>query len=134
MPVHRQWVNEAAKGQIKKYLEKMEIHTAKVIGCISSTSEKEIHINTYLKKQESSQINDLTSHLNEPVFLRQTKSVAPGTCFMMNTWIMFPGSINKCSGIFTPNLFSIPLTLICGLQAACVVILPPDFPRVLLQA
>lgn len=74
MPVHRQWTNEEAKGQIKKHLAKMEIHIAKVIGCIRSRSKREVHINTYLNKQENSPVNNLTSHLKESVFLRQAKA------------------------------------------------------------
>lgn len=55
MPVHRQWVNEEHKGQIKKHLKKMEIHIAKFISCSNSRSRREVHIKSYLKKQKNSQ-------------------------------------------------------------------------------
>lgn len=97
----------------------MEIHTAKVISCSNSRSKREVHINTYLKKQENPQINNLTLHIKESVFLRQAKSVAPGTFFMMSTWIMFLGSINKYTVLYTLTLFLHLLTRISDSMCGC---------------
>ena len=61
-----QWVNEKIKKEIKKYLETNNNEDTNIRG-------KFIAIQAFLKKEERSQIDNLTHHLNELEKEEQTK-------------------------------------------------------------
>ena len=76
MILENQWANEEIKKEIKKYLETNdnEDTTTQNLRDHKSRAQREIHSNTgLLKKEEKSQINNLTHHLNELEKEEQTK-------------------------------------------------------------
>ena len=77
MALNNQWITEEIKEETKKYLETNDSEntmtqnlwdTAKVV-----LRGKFIAIQSYIKKQENSQINNLTLHLKELQKEKQTK-------------------------------------------------------------
>ena len=69
MLLHNQWITEEIKEEIKKYLETNENENTKVQSLWDVAKAvlrgKFIAIQAYLRKQEKSQINNLTLHLKE---------------------------------------------------------------------
>ena len=69
MLLKNQWVNEEIKKEIKKYLETNENEDTTSQNLWDSVKAvlrgKFIAIQTFLKKEERSQIDNLTLHLNE---------------------------------------------------------------------
>ena len=65
--LNKQEITEEIKEEIKKYLETNDkTHDPKPIGCSKSSSKREVYSNkSYLKKQETSEINNLTLHLKQ---------------------------------------------------------------------
>ena len=63
---NNQWITEEVKEEIKKYLQTNENKTTMVENLMDAAKEvlrgKYIAIQSYLKKQENSQINNLTLH------------------------------------------------------------------------
>ena len=72
-----QWVNEEIKKEIKKYLETNDNIDTSTQNLWHATKavlrEKFIAIQGFLKKEEKSQIDNLTHHLNELEKEEQTK-------------------------------------------------------------
>ena len=75
--LHNQEITEEIKEEIKKYLETMTMKTRRSKNLWDATKAvlrgKFIATQAYLKKQEKSQINNLTSHLKELEKEEQTK-------------------------------------------------------------
>ena len=69
MLLKNQWVNEEIKKEIKKYLETNDNEDTTTQNLWDATKAvlrgKFIAIHTFLKKEEKSQIDNLTHHLNE---------------------------------------------------------------------
>ena len=77
MLLSNQWITEEIKGEIKKYLE-TNYNVNTMIQSLWDAAKavlrgKFIAIQAYLKKQEKSQINNLTLHLKELQKEEQTK-------------------------------------------------------------
>ena len=77
MPQRNQWVNEEIKKEIKKYLETKDNQDTSTQNLWDATKAvlrgKFIAIQSFLKKEEKYQINNLTHHLNELEKEEQTK-------------------------------------------------------------
>ena len=77
MLLKNQWVNEEIKKEIKKYLEANDNEGTTSQNLWDTTEAvlrgKFIAIQAFLKKEEKSQINNLTHHLNELEKEEQTK-------------------------------------------------------------
>ena len=69
MLLNNQWITEEMKEEIKKYLETNENENTKTQNLWDAEKAvlrwKFIAIQSYLKKQETSQINNLTLHLKK---------------------------------------------------------------------
>ena len=69
MLLKNQWVNEEIKKEIKKYLETNDNKDTSTQNLWDATKAvlrgKFIAIQAFLKKEEKSQINNLTLHINE---------------------------------------------------------------------
>ena len=69
MLLKKQWVNEEIKKEIKKYLETNDDEDTAIQNLWNATKAvlrpKFIAIQAFLKKEEKSQIDKLTHHLNE---------------------------------------------------------------------
>ena len=74
---NNQWITEEVKEEIKKYLQTNENKTTIVENLMDAAKEvlrgKYIAIQSYLKKQEKPQINNLILHLKQPEKEEQTK-------------------------------------------------------------
>ena len=77
MLLKNQWVNEEVKKEIKKFLEANDNEDTSTQNIWDATkamlSRKFIAMQAFLKKEEKSQINNLTQHLNELENEEQTK-------------------------------------------------------------
>ena len=78
MLLNNQWITEEIKEEIKKYLETNENESTMIQNLLWDTEKavlrgKFIAIQSYLKKQENSQINNLTLHLKQLEKEEQTK-------------------------------------------------------------
>ena len=69
MSLNNQWITEQIKEEIKKYLEKYDKENMTIQNLRDAANAvlrgKFIAIKSYLKKQENSQINNLTIHLKQ---------------------------------------------------------------------
>ena len=78
MLLKNQWVNEEIKKEIKKYIktnDNEDIATQNLWDATKAVLRGKFReIQDFLKKEEKSQINNLTQHLNELVKEEQTKS------------------------------------------------------------
>ena len=77
MLLNNQEITEEIKGEIKKYLEKNDNENTMIQNLWDAAKAvlrgKFIAIEAYLKKQEKSQVNNLTLHLKELEKEEQTK-------------------------------------------------------------
>ena len=77
MLVNSQWITEEIKEEIKKYLEKNDNENMTVQNLCSTAKAvltgKLIAIQSYLRKQEKSQVNNLTLHIKPIEKVKQTK-------------------------------------------------------------
>ena len=82
MLLNNQWITEEIKEEIKKYLETNENESTTIQNLWDSAKAvlkgKFIAIQSYLKKQETSQINNLNLHLKELEKEGQTKPKVSG--------------------------------------------------------
>ena len=69
MPLNNQWITEGIEEQTKHYLEKNENENTVIQNLRDAAKAvlrgKYIAIQAYLRKQEKSQINNLTLHLKQ---------------------------------------------------------------------
>ena len=79
MLLKNQWVNEEIKKEIKKYLKTNDNEDTTTQNLRDATKAvlrgKFTAIQAFLKKEEKSQINNLTHHLNELEKEEQTKPI-----------------------------------------------------------
>ena len=77
MLLNNQWITKEIKEEIKKYLEKNDNKNTMIQNLWDTAKAvlrgKFIAIQSYLRKQEKSQRNNLTLHLKEPEKEEQTK-------------------------------------------------------------
>ena len=77
MLLNNQWITEEIKEEIKKYLETNENESTVIqhlwVAAKAVLRGKFIAIQSYLRKQERSQINNLTLHLKQLEKEEQTK-------------------------------------------------------------
>ena len=82
MPLKNQWVNEEIKKEIKKYLETNDNEDTTSQNLWDAAKAvlrgKFIAIQAFLKKEEKSQIDKLTHHLNELEKNKQNPKSAEG--------------------------------------------------------
>ena len=82
MLLNNQWITEEIKQEIKKYLEKNENESTMIQNLWDAAKVvlrgKFIAIQSYLKKQEKSQINNLTLHLKQLEKEEQIKPIVEG--------------------------------------------------------
>ena len=82
MLLKNQWVNEEIKKEIKKYLETNDNKDITIQNPLDSTKAvfrgKFIVIQAFLRKEEKSQIKNLTYHLNELEKNKQNLKSAEG--------------------------------------------------------
>ena len=82
MLLKNQWVNEEIKKEIKKYLKKNDNEDTTTLSLWDAAKAvlrgKFIEIQAFLKKEEKSQINNLTHHLNELEKEEQNRKSAEG--------------------------------------------------------
>ena len=80
MLLHNQWITEEIKEEIKKYLETNENESTTIQNLLDAAKVvlrgKYIAIQFYLRKQEESQINNLTLYLKQLEKEEQTKPKA----------------------------------------------------------